>query len=93
LGNKGINDIILKKEIDLQNRAIGKIKEITKGTDPFAAEKVSDEDILHMVNTIDGQDMLQLVTEFGADSVNQLVSQAKLYEMKKYGGQNASSIK
>jgi hypothetical protein len=93
LGNKGINDIILQKEIGLQNRAISKIKEKTKGTDPFAAEKVSDAELLHLVNTIDGQDMLQLVSEFGVDSVNQLVSQAKTYEMKKYGGQNASVTK
>lgn len=86
---KGINDLILDKMITIQGNATNKIKEITKGQAPFAAEKITNEDKLRIVNGLSPDDMGQLIQEFGPEALNQLIFEAKSFEMsrkKKLGG-------
>jgi cytochrome c556 len=92
---RGINDLILGKMKKIQNKSMNKIVEITKGQAPFAAEKVSNDEKLDIVNSLSDKDMLTLLQEFGEEAVNQLIYEAKSYERKKQaklGGYYAGTV-
>ena len=72
----GINEIILEKQIKLQERAIAKIVNIVKGEKPFAMEEISPDEKLWVVDNLGSQDVNDLINEFGLDAVDRLYGEA-----------------
>lgn len=79
----GINDKILEKQIALQQRAIKKIGEMVKGSNPFAMERIDPDLKLWAVNNLGSEDVMDLINEYGEDKINQLIGEAKMYEMRR----------
>ncbi len=80
---KGINDLILEKQLDIQGRAVKKIGEILKGERPFASTQVDTDTRIEAVNNLGYLDMQDLVNEFGPDKIERLVYETKILEARK----------
>lgn len=80
---EGINDQVLEKIAGLQNRAVSKIKEITKGDKPFASEEIKWGDINNALDSISNIEMNQLIMENGFDAVNNLIGQARMNDRRR----------
>ncbi len=88
---EGINDLILKKMMDLQNRTVVKIGEMLKGEKPFAQEKVDPQVIVDTIHGLGYLDVHALIQEFGQEKVEQLIYEAKRHELKRQGVQNGNN--
>ncbi len=84
---RGINDQILGKMLEMQEKSLNKIGEITKGQAPFAQEPVDMRSVSNMFRSLDPRGMQTLVAEFGPVEVNRLLGEVMSYEMKREGGQ------
>ncbi len=85
----GLNDRILDKQIEMQKRAILKIRETLHGEKPFAMEKIDNQKVIDAVNGLGVLDINELVTEFGADRINQLIWEVKRMESRRQNYGNA----
>ena len=72
----GLNDKVLEKIIDLQNKVSNKIVEKTKGDKPFASVKMPDDEIIWAIRNTSEQDRMALIQEFGTEAVNKLLYKA-----------------
>lgn len=79
---EGINERIMKKQLEIQQRAVNKVAEILQGEKPFAMERVPDEDKYNIVQSLNPSEMQMLIQEFGFEKVNRLVFEAKMWERK-----------
>jgi hypothetical protein len=80
---RGVNDKVLEKMLDINGRAVSKIKSHLKGTQPFASREIPPEDLIYAKNNIGFQDIPDLVNEFGRDAVNKLLYDITVMESKR----------
>lgn len=80
---EGLNDKILKRMTDLNNRSIARIRSNLKGTAPFAAKPIPPEDLIYAKNTIGYMDLKDLNREYGRDAINKLLYDITLMENRR----------
>lgn len=80
---KGINDKILMKITEYQDRTIKKIGEVLNGDQPFASVKVNPDEIIEVTHQLHPLDIQQLVQEFGVDKVEQFRYQVWKLEQRR----------
>ena len=68
----GINERVVEKTMNLQDRVIDAIVKRTKGEKPFAMEEIPPDIKMWVVDNLGTQDVQELVSEFGIESVNRL---------------------
>ncbi len=85
----GLNDLILQKQVEIQERAIKQIRETLHGEKPFAMVKVDNKIVIDAVNGLGDMDMEALVDEFGTDRINQLIWEVKRMENRRTQNGNA----
>ena len=78
-----LNDKILDRMLDLNNKAVTKIRHDLKGTKPFASKPIPPEDLIYAKNTLGYMDMQDLVKEYGQEKVNKLLFDISLMENRR----------
>ena len=79
----GINDRVLKRMIELNGKVSLKIRDNLKGIAPFASKPIPPEELIYAKNFIGFQDLTELVNEFGADKVNELIYDITMLENRR----------
>jgi len=79
----GLNEKILNRMMELNNKAIARIHSNLKGTKPFASKPVPPEDLIYAKNNIGYMDLKDLNREYGRDAVNKLFYDITLMENRR----------
>ncbi len=79
----GTNDKILKRMTELNGKVTLKIRDNLKGVAPFASKPIPPEELIYAKNFIGFQDLTELVNEFGADKVNELIFDITMMENRR----------
>ena len=83
---EGINDKVLYKIVEGNNKVTDKIAQMVKGDKPFAKTPMKNEDLLFHVRQLSGQDLMGLSQEYGQEAVMKLIYQVSQIEKRgRYG--------